>query len=105
MLSEHHSEKLIEDLRKRSENFLKIADLLETRQKQFDMLALFTSCEVSLTSVHLVLYKKDEPLTKLTLDVKDFPTLEKDLQTLCCGYRKISETIIDKLTKLADEKL
>jgi hypothetical protein len=99
------NEQLVEDLRNQAANFIKMADLLETHQKEFDMLALLTSCEVSLTSVHLVLFKKDEPLTKLVLNTKDFPTLEKDIQTLCCGYRKISEAIINNLTELAGKKL
>ena len=89
-------------LRKRSEALkdeatrcLRAAETLERRQYQFDMLVKLTTAELPLDRIQITMKDGDKEVS-FSLHCRDFPTLERDIQSLCCGYRKESQQIIEK---------
>jgi hypothetical protein len=92
------------DMKEESISVLRTAETLERRQYQYDLLVKLTTGQLPLDRIQITLKDGDKDVS-FSLNIKDFSTLERDIQTLCCGYRKQAQQAVEDYKQSAKKAL
>jgi hypothetical protein len=80
-------------LKPQLQELIRLADELDRRQYQLELLTKFTENEVSLDRIQITM-KEGE--TSFSLNVRDLPSLENDVRDLCRKYQQEMQTIFER---------